>query len=125
MIQTFRSDQNIFTGSLTGTDFSIAAANSSLNSCNPLKERIQDYDESWNWLGRRAIAYNWEYRQKICSKCSLETQKKLNCYKVNNFRIINGTKIQETHCSKLEKARASKLRNHIKHVFKLDPFSKS
>jgi Tfp pilus tip-associated adhesin PilY1 len=110
---------------MTGIDFPTAAANSFVTSCNPLKEKIQDYDESWNWLGRRAIEYNWEYRKKICSKCSLETQQKLNCYKANNFRIINGKKIQETHCSKLEKARTNKLRNHIKHVFELDPFSKS
>ena len=55
----------------------------------------------------------------------LETQKKLECYKVDNYRTIKGIKIQETHCSKLEKARANKLRNHVKHVFALDPFTKS
>ena len=103
-----------------------SSTNSNLSiSCNPLKERIQDYDESWNWLGRKAIEYNCGYRKKICLKCSLETQKKLECYKVNNYKIIDGVKIQETHCSKLEKSRANKLRNHVKHVFALDPFTKS
>jgi hypothetical protein len=109
---------------LTSIDFSSSSRNPFTISCNPLKEKIQDYDESWNWLGRKAIEYNWEYRKKICSKCSLETKKKLECYKVDNFQIIEGVKIQETHCSKLEKARANKLRNHVKHVFALDPFSK-
>ena len=36
-----------------------------------------------------AIEYNWKYRKKICSKCPLETQKRLNCYRVDNFRIID------------------------------------
>ncbi len=94
-------------------------------SCNPLEQKIQDYDEAWNWLGRRAIEYNWQYRKKICSKCPLETQKKLQCVKFDNYKIIEGVKIQETHCSKLQKARANKLRNHIKHVFALDPFAKN
>ncbi len=94
-------------------------------SCNPFEERIQDYDEAWDWLGRIAIEYNWQYRKKICSKCTLETQEKLDCYRVNNYRIIDSIKIQETHCSKLERARANKLRNHVKHVFALDPFNKS
>lgn len=92
--------------------------------CNSFQDRVQDYDEVWNWLGRQAIEYNWQYRKKICTKCTLETQKKLNCYRVDNYRIIDGTKIQETHCSKLEKARTNKFHNHIKHVFKLDPFTK-
>ena len=95
------------------------------SSCNPLKDRIQDYDESWNWLGAKAIEYNWEYRRKICSKCPIEIQKKLDCHRVDNYRIIGGTKVQETHCSKLEKARSNKLRTHVKHVFALDPFAKS
>lgn len=104
--------------------YSPASTDEIKTACNPLKDRIQDYDESWNWLGRQAIEYNWKYRKMICTKCPLEVQEKLNCYKVDNYRIIDGLKIQETHCSKLEKARASKLRNHVKHVFALDPFSK-
>jgi len=87
-----------------------------------LKDKIQDYDEVWNWLGRHAIEYNWQYRKKICTKCPLKTQKKLNCLRVDNYRIIDGIEIQETHCSKLEKARANKLRNHVKHVLAINPF---
>lgn len=92
--------------------------------CNPLNERIQDYDEAWDWLGKKAIEYDWQYRQQICSKCPIETQKKLDCFKVDNFKIIDGIEIQETHCSKLEKARANKFRIHVKAVFALDPFAK-
>lgn len=93
-------------------------------SCNPFKDRVQDYDEAWNWLGRRVTEYDWQYRLKICSKCPLETQQKLKCFRVNNFKTINGIQVQETHCIKLQKARAKKLRNHIKHVFAMDPFLK-
>jgi len=96
----------------------------SRTSCNPLKDRIQDYDEAWNWLGRRVTEYNWKYRVKVCSKCPLETQQKLGCHKVDNFRIISGKKIQETHCIKLQKARANRLRNHIKHVVAMNPLLK-
>lgn len=94
-------------------------------SCNPLQDRIQDYDEAWNWLGRRVKEYNWEYRARVCTKCPLEIQQKLRCHKVDNFEVINGQKIQETHCIKLRRARANRLRNHIRHVFKMNPFLKS
>lgn len=93
--------------------------------CNTLQDRVRDWDESWNWLGRITIEYNWKYRQKICLKCPRETQVKLDCYRVNRFRFINGKWVQETHCSKLRRARANRLRNHVKHVFELYPFSKS
>lgn len=96
-----------------------------VTSFNPFKERMQDYDEAWQWLTRHVIQYDWNYRKKICTKCSLETQEKLKCFKVNNFKIIDGVKIQKTYCSKLKKARANKFRNHIKHVFAMNPFLKA
>jgi hypothetical protein len=97
----------------------------SRTTCNPFKDRVQDHDEAWNWLGRHAIEYNWQYRKKICLKCSLETQNILNCMRFDNYQVIDGVKIQETHCSKLENARAKKLRNHVKHVLALNPLTKS
>jgi len=91
---------------------------------NPLGERLKDYDEAWSWLGRISIEYNWNYRKRICTKCPTEVQKKLNCFRVDNYKVTDGVKIQETHCSKLENARENKMRNHVKHVFALDPLSK-
>lgn len=61
--------------------------------------------------------YNWEYRKKICNKCSVETQKKLNCRKVNNFK--NG--VQETWCEKLLNARTQKFRKEIKSFWEKYP----
>lgn len=122
MIKTLRSHRNTHDGSLEGTEDLSPKNYNLLYSCNPLKERIQDYDESWDWLGRLAIEYNWKYRKKICTKCT--RQEELKCHKIDNFRIIDNVKIQETHCSKLENARANKLRNHVKHVLALNPFSK-
>lgn len=92
--------------------------------CNPMKDRMQDMHEAWNWLGRITIAYDWKYRKKICAKCPLETQKRLECYRVDNFEMVDGERIQETHCSKLERARENRLRNHVNHVFEMSPFGK-
>lgn len=76
-------------------------------------------DNAWQVLGEECIEYNWNYRKKICVKCPIETQNKLECYKVDNYRMINGEDIQETHCVKLEKARANKFRSRIKSVWRL------
>lgn len=56
-------------------------------------------------------------------KCPLEQQKKRNCFRVDNFKTINGKVIQETHCKWLENARYRKLRNHVKAVFNMNPFT--
>jgi len=76
-------------------------------------------DNAFQVLGDESIEYNWKYRQKICVKCPIETQKKLECYKVDNYRIVSGVEIQETHCSKLERARANKFRSRVKSVWRL------
>jgi len=94
-------------------------------SFDSFEERMKDYDEAWQWLTRHVIQYDWNYRKKICTKCPLETQEKLKCFKVNNFKIIDGVKIQKTYCSKLKKARAKKFKNHIKHVLAMNPFLKT
>ena len=52
------------------------------------------------------LEYNWKYRYKICTKCT--RQKELNCLKVDNYRMIKGKEIQETHCRKLIQARTAK-----------------
>ena len=93
---------------------------------NVFKERMQDWDESWQWIGRHMIKYDWNYRKKICTKCPLETKKKWKCYtSPNSSKIIDGVKIQKTYCKKLKNARANKFRNHIKHALALNPFLKS
>ena len=76
-------------------------------------------DNAFQVLGDECIEYSWKYRQKICVKCPHETQKKLECYKVDNYRIVSGVEVQETHCSKLEKARANKFRSRVKSVWRL------
>lgn len=124
MSNIFRSNRNLFDGSLKDIDPPIPENYNLVTSCNTINERIQDYDEVWNWLGHIAIEYNWKYRKKICSVCPLETRQKLHCQKIENYRIVDSVKIQETHCSKLEKSRANKLRNHVRHVLALDPFTK-
>jgi len=96
-----------------------------ITSFDPFEERMKDYDEAWQWLTYHVIQYDWNYRKKICINCSLETQEKLNCSKVDTFKFIDGIKIQKTYCSKLKKARANKFRNHIKHVFTLSPLLKT
>ena len=92
---------------------------------NPLLERIQDHDEAWEWLTYHIIQYDWDYRKRICTKCTLETQEKLKCQKINDFRVVDGIKIQKTYCSKLKKSRSSKFKNHIKHVFTMNPLLKT
>lgn len=124
LIAALRSLPDLENGSLIDPITPIPEDGKERVSFDPFKERLQDYDEAWNWLGRLVTQYNWQYRKKICSKCPLTTQQKLKCHKVNNFKIIDGVKIQETHCSKLQKARANKLRNHVKHVFAMNPFLK-
>jgi len=96
-----------------------------ITSIDPFAERMKDYDEAWQWITHHVIQYDWNYRKNICTKCPLETQKKLKCFKVNDFKIIDDVKIQKTYCSKLKKARAKKFRNHIKHVFAMSPFLKT
>ena len=80
-------------------------------------------NNEWSILGEEAIEYNWKYRSKICVKCPLETQKKLNCIRFDNYRIIKGLEIQESHCKKLENARASKFRNRMKSLLRSTHFN--
>lgn len=60
-------------------------------------------------LKRELQDYNWEYRRKICVKCTAAEKIKFDCFKVNNF--VGG--IQETHCSKLENARRKKFQKKM------------
>lgn len=80
-------------------------------------------NNKWHELSEEVLDYNWKYRLKICSKCPLKTQQKLRCYKINNFKIIKNIRIQETHCSKMEKARANKFRNKMKILFDITDFN--
>lgn len=91
---------------------------------DPLEERLQDYDEVWEFLAYHIIEYDWNYRKNICSKCPLETQQKFKCFKINTFKIMDDKKIQKTYCSKLKKARTNKFRNHIKNILSMSPLLK-
>ena len=70
-------------------------------------------EKDWNDLGEyfkdKLIEYDWQYRKKICIKCPLDIQKKLKCFRVDNFK--DG--IQETHCKKMDNARTQKFRKWI------------
>lgn len=71
-----------------------------------LGERIIDWHEEGEHVKKLLLDYDWKYRKKICTKCPLETQQKLKCFRVNNFK--DG--IQETHCKKMDRARTQKYR---------------
>lgn len=81
--------------------------------------RILDWHEEGTHIQQLLRKYNWQYRKKICTKCPLETQRNLNCFKVDNFK--NG--IQETHCKKMNKARTQKFRKIILGFMKFHPLS--
>ena len=124
LINDLRSYPDLADGSLTDPILPLEKVDSVL-TFDPFKERIQDQNEAWEWLTYHVIQYDWEYRKKICTKCELETQEKLKCQKINNFKIMDGVKIQKTYCSKLKKARSNKFKNHIKHVFNMNPLLKN
>jgi hypothetical protein len=73
---------------------------------NEALARIINYHNEAFLLKRALLDYNWEYRRKICVKCTAEQQIKLHCLKVDNF--VGG--IQETHCRKLVRARTEKFK---------------
>lgn len=79
--------------------------------------RILDWQEEGTHIQKLLREYNWEYRKKICVNCSLYTQKKLKCYKEDNFK--DG--IQETYCSKMTKARSQKFRKMILKFMRFHP----
>lgn len=71
--------------------------------------QITSWQKKSRELKDEMLDYNWEYRKKVCAKCPIETQIRLNCHKIDNFK--NG--IQETHCKKLIRARTKKFRKKI------------
>lgn len=78
---------------------------------------IKEWHNDGIRLKEELIKYNWEYRKKICSKCTLEQQAKLHCLKVNHF--VDG--IQETHCKKLVNARTKKNKKRIEGFIESHP----
>jgi len=84
---------------------------------NPYNERIQDWCEESLHVKNVLTDYNWQYRKKICSKCSLEKQKKLDCQKVGNYKFG----VQETYCKNLLNARAKKNKKLIKNFINFHP----
>lgn len=81
------------------------------------RARIIDWQEEGNHIKKLLIDYDWEYREKICTKCSLETKQELRCFKVDNFK--DG--IQETHCKKMNKARTQRYRKIIMNFIDFNP----
>ena len=75
--------------------------------------------DNWNDAGLsikdEMIQYNWDYRKKICVKCT--DQKRLDCRKYNNFR--DG--IPETHCRNLINARTKKFNDKIEGFLQMHP----
>lgn len=87
-----------------------------LESVN-LHSQIADWHEEGFNIQKAFTEYNWEYRNKVCTKCTEEEKVKYQCFKVNNF--VNG--IQETHCRKLVRARTKKLGKKIEEFILLHP----
>ena len=73
----------------------------------------QQWNEKGQDLKEILLDYNWQYRKKICTKCPLSEQKRRQCFRVDNYRIIQGEKIQETHCKWMNKARVAKFGDMI------------
>ena len=84
-----------------------------------LEHRILDWNDEGNHIQKILLDYDWEYREKICAKCPLEIQKKLECFRVNNYK----NNIQETHCRKMDKARTQKYRKLITKFIQFHPLS--
>lgn len=82
-----------------------------------LRERIIDWHEEGEHIKKLLLDYDWDYRRKVCTKCPLTTQRKLKCFRVNNFK--DG--IQETHCKKMDKARTQKYRKTIMKFINFHP----
>jgi hypothetical protein len=82
-----------------------------------LQARVTDWHEEGNHIKKLLLDYDWEYRKKICAKCSLETKQELRCFSVNNFK--DG--IQETHCRKMDNARTQKYRKTMMNFINFHP----
>ena len=88
---------------------------------NNFHNRYLDWQEEGNHIQKIIREYNWNYRKKICSRCSIENQRKLKCIKVDNFRWG----IQETYCKKMTKARSQKLKKIILKYIDFNPSNNS
>lgn len=82
-----------------------------------LRARIIDWYEEGNHIKKLLLDYDWEYRKKVCTKCSLETRQELRCFRVDNFK----DEIQETHCKKMDKARTQKYRKTMMNFIDFNP----
>ena len=76
-------------------------------------------DNKFHGLKEELLDYDWKYRLKICTKCPLETQERLRCFRVNNYK----NNIQETHCSKMDKARVQKFRGRMNNLLDMASFN--
>ena len=74
---------------------------------------IEQWHHEGSGLQEELRAYDWQYRKKICVKCPLEQQKKRKCFRPDSFKVIQGVKIQETHCAWIDKARVRKYKSKI------------
>jgi len=87
------------------------------NIGNTYDNRYLDWQEEGIHIQKLLREYNWNYRKKICSKCPVDTQRKLKCIQVDNSR--DG--IQETYCKKMTKARSQKFRKTILNYMEFHP----
>jgi len=81
-----------------------------INGLPFIVDEIREWHERGLSLKEEILDYNWGYRKKICSKCSLEQQEFRGCFKVNNSK----NRIQETHCESMVRAGTQKFRKKIK-----------
>lgn len=88
-----------------------------VKSSNPQIHQVDEWrKQGWSIVEDMEI-YEWNYRKKICSKCSKKKQRELNCFKVENFVDY----IQETYCRKLENARTRMFSTQIEKFFENYP----
>ncbi len=81
-------------------------------------ERVIDWQEEGHHVKSTLLNYDKQYREKICSTCTIEQQRKRDCVKLEMY-TSNG--IQLKHCSHMDKARVRKHKPMIRNHMQLHP----
>ncbi len=81
-------------------------------------ERVIDWHEEGQHLKKNLIEYDQNYRNKICSSCTVERQQKRNCLKLDMYTSDG---IQLKHCNHMDRARVRKHKGMITKHIQLHP----
>ena len=70
-------------------------------------ERVTDWHEDGHHVKTLLTKYDRNYRLKICSRCTLDEQRKRNCLKLDMYTTSG---VQLRHCGHMDRARVAKYR---------------